>query len=374
MNDGAFPIVAVASATKAIVQNPKAASETLTAEFVVLAGAGPVPNNPNDPYATGDDVVVGITPGEPTATRGAPGWAARARATVKVAAGPAVAMARGIHWRDTGRVRHVDLDEGLFPALHDVDVRRVAFAMAMTYAGVPSAFTQRRFGSATAVRDASRPDVGLFNRVIGFGRGDLACLDEIIAFYEEARVPCQIDLTPNHATPELLAALDARGFGTTGASCVFRGSPEPSPRDGRGIVIAHATGPALADALDLHRRFGQRPPLGEAERARRVAFLSEHPEYRMFVASIDGQPAAVGALLLLGDACHLANDCTDPSMWRRGCQRALLEHRIDVAAREGCRLAVTDTMFGTSSHRNVERSGFRLVYNLVWRVRPLTFA
>jgi GNAT superfamily N-acetyltransferase len=268
-------------------------------------------------------------------------------------------------------MRHVDLDADLFPVLHDVDVRRVAFAMAMTYAGRPSTFVERRFGRATAVRDASLSGVGLFNRVIGFGREDLEHLDEIIAFYEEARVPCQIDVTPNHATSELLAALDARGFATTGSSCVFRGGPEATPPSTASIEIAHATGSGLAGAVDLHRRFGERPPLDEAERARRVAFLSEHPEYMMFVASIGGQPAAVAGLLLLGDACHFANDCTDPGLQRRGCQRALLDHRIDVAARHGCRLAVTDTMFGTSSHRNVERSGFRLAYSLVWRVRPL---
>ncbi|AGP39742.1 hypothetical protein [Sorangium cellulosum] len=62
-NNGAFPIVAVESSETAIVANPRAAEEAFVADHVVLAGAGPVPNNPIDPIASGDEVVVGIEPG-----------------------------------------------------------------------------------------------------------------------------------------------------------------------------------------------------------------------------------------------------------------------------------------------------------------------
>ncbi|WP_437534617.1 hypothetical protein WME79_10595 [Sorangium sp. So ce726] len=62
-NQGAFPIVAVESSTTAIVVNQGAAEEAFAAEYTVLAGAGPVPNNPVDPIEGGDEVVVGISPG-----------------------------------------------------------------------------------------------------------------------------------------------------------------------------------------------------------------------------------------------------------------------------------------------------------------------
>ncbi|WP_438035682.1 hypothetical protein [Sorangium sp. So ce204] len=62
-NQGAFPIVAVESSTTAIVVNQGAAEEAFAAEYTVLAGAGPVPNNPTNPIEGGDEVVVGISPG-----------------------------------------------------------------------------------------------------------------------------------------------------------------------------------------------------------------------------------------------------------------------------------------------------------------------
>ncbi|WP_437870435.1 hypothetical protein [Sorangium sp. So ce363] len=62
-NQGAFPIVAVESSTTAIVVNQGAAEEAFAAEYTVLAGAGPVPNNPVDPIERGAEVVVGVSPG-----------------------------------------------------------------------------------------------------------------------------------------------------------------------------------------------------------------------------------------------------------------------------------------------------------------------
>jgi hypothetical protein len=61
-NEGAFPIVAVTSATTAVVFHPGAAAEDLAGEYTVIAGAGPVPDNPVDPISTGDVATVGITP------------------------------------------------------------------------------------------------------------------------------------------------------------------------------------------------------------------------------------------------------------------------------------------------------------------------
>ncbi|WP_437835333.1 hypothetical protein [Sorangium sp. So ce1153] len=70
-NNGAFPIVAVESSEVAIVANPSATQEAFAASYVVLAGAGPVPGNPNDPITSGDEVVVAIEPGGSTAFKAA---------------------------------------------------------------------------------------------------------------------------------------------------------------------------------------------------------------------------------------------------------------------------------------------------------------
>lgn len=62
-NDGAFPIVALSSPDTVVVANAVAAAESFDSEYTVLAGSGPVPNNPTHPFGAGGDVTVAITPG-----------------------------------------------------------------------------------------------------------------------------------------------------------------------------------------------------------------------------------------------------------------------------------------------------------------------
>jgi hypothetical protein len=63
-NAGRFPIVAVAGPTTVVVGNPAAVAESaFAAAYTVLAGVGPVPNNPRDPIADGERVTFGMTPG-----------------------------------------------------------------------------------------------------------------------------------------------------------------------------------------------------------------------------------------------------------------------------------------------------------------------
>jgi hypothetical protein len=62
-NDGVFPIVAAPSSDRVVLANPAGSEEKFTSEYTVLAGVGPVPNNPHDPFAPGSAVTIGITPG-----------------------------------------------------------------------------------------------------------------------------------------------------------------------------------------------------------------------------------------------------------------------------------------------------------------------
>lgn len=62
-NDGVFPIVAAPTSDSVVLANPAGSAEKFSSEYTVLAGVGPVPNNPHDPFAPGSAVSVGITPG-----------------------------------------------------------------------------------------------------------------------------------------------------------------------------------------------------------------------------------------------------------------------------------------------------------------------
>jgi len=114
------------------------------------------------------------------------------------------------------------------------------------------------------------------------------------------------------------------------------------------------------------------PPAGVVERRR--AELPTHRDYRVYLARIDGAVAGLGTLFFHGRAAYLAGAMTLPEMRRRGCQRALLEHRIRQAAERGCDLVVTDTLGDNESQRNVERAGLRPRCWPGWWVRPIAGA
>jgi GNAT superfamily N-acetyltransferase len=91
-----------------------------------------------------------------------------------------------------------------------------------------------------------------------------------------------------------------------------------------------------------------------------VAFAREHTV--TFLAELDGQPGAAGAVTLHDGVALFAGAATLPEMRRRGLQAALLEARMGYAFEHGYPIAMMVTEAGSQSQRNAERKGFRIAY------------
>lgn len=88
-----------------------------------------------------------------------------------------------------------------------------------------------------------------------------------------------------------------------------------------------------------------------------------------FLAELDGQPGAAGALNIHEGVALFAGASTVPEMRRRGLQSALLQERMRYAADQGCDLAMMVAEAGSESQRNAERQGFRIAYTRTkWRL------
>ena len=81
-----------------------------------------------------------------------------------------------------------------------------------------------------------------------------------------------------------------------------------------------------------------------------------------FLAELNGEPVATGALTIAADVALLAGASTIPAARRQGAQLALLEQRLRYAATKGCTIAMMVTLPGSGSQRNAERHGFRIAY------------
>ncbi|HKF47931.1 MAG TPA: GNAT family N-acetyltransferase [Terracidiphilus sp.] len=87
-----------------------------------------------------------------------------------------------------------------------------------------------------------------------------------------------------------------------------------------------------------------------------------------FLAEIDGEPGAAGALSIHQGVALFAGASTVPELRRRGLQSALLEARLRYARKRGCDVAMMVTETGSNSQRNAERQGFQVAYTRVkWK-------
>ena len=90
--------------------------------------------------------------------------------------------------------------------------------------------------------------------------------------------------------------------------------------------------------------------------------VTAHSNGLSFIAEVDQQPIATGALTIAGDVALLAGASTVPNARRQGAQLALLEGRLRYAAARGCTVAMMVALPGSGSQRNAERHGFRIAY------------
>jgi GNAT superfamily N-acetyltransferase len=90
-----------------------------------------------------------------------------------------------------------------------------------------------------------------------------------------------------------------------------------------------------------------------------------------YLALVDGEPAGGGVVSAYKGVGGLFGASTLPAFRRRGVQAALLNARLAWARDHGCDLAVSIAQPGSTSHRNIERFGFRVAYTRTKLVRPL---
>ena len=156
-----------------------------------------------------------------------------------------------------------------------------------------------QYGSTTAILMRKSKNL-LYNRLIGWGQASTATvgqLDRFIACAREHRAEAVgVPLGPCARPSQLRQWLEERGFesGYPGAKLWRDASPLPKKTSGRGISVRLArredAGTWVDVVAQVWRAFGSRRPWFEA----RAAALG----WRHYLAWIDGEPVATGALFV----------------------------------------------------------------------------
>jgi hypothetical protein len=199
-----------------------------------------------------------------------------------------------------------------------------------------------------------------------------AALNEIEEFFQERGSEVFHEVSPL-ADPSALALLNERGYQPVEfTSVMFRpiwpGLRLADRRNERLSVRTVAEGEYDLWAQTAARGWSSEFP----ELVGFILELSKVSAHRAgglsFLAELDGEAIAAGALTICEGVALLAGASTVPEARKQGAQLALLETRLQTAAERGCDLAMMCTLPGSASQRNAERQGFRIAYTRVkWK-------
>lgn len=270
--------------------------------------------------------------------------------------------------RNTGGVR---IDQVTLPILtSDLIARIVEAENTVTLSrircvekmeGNPFGAAAREFGHVLATMMPKFPE-RWWDRVSGLAARDEALIDEILTWYRAAGISCNFDIVPPQSNDELLMALAARGFFQSGFRTTLYGVPTSNQRKAAGIVVREQGDLKLFLDLAVKTHF-----IGRDEKIRREYNRVQFSESRCYIAFIDGEPAAHGAMFVGDRTATFGFGATLEQYRGRGCQAALLSARLADAARAGCDLAIVQANPGSTSQRNIERAGMRVAYTrAIW--------
>ena len=221
-----------------------------------------------------------------------------------------------------------------------------------------SSLEEKRFGNAVAFKDKNHPTSNYYNRVIGLSEGDEARLDEILTWFKKSNLHFTVSLPPHLQSPTLVSALYQKGFQLSEPDCLFAAIPneanEPNFRQVKKITKNN-----LSILLKLMKQSGTNVLPTQVKKSEKVIVGSR---FDFYVVIIDGIAVARASIFFHRKTAWLSNAVTLPEFRGLGCQGMLLKTRLNAAFNRGCSLALTDTHFGTTSHRNILRSGFHLCY------------
>jgi GNAT superfamily N-acetyltransferase len=226
----------------------------------------------------------------------------------------------------------------------------------------------RDFGPVQTCVVSALPGVGMMNMVLGATEPGAVAEGHLAAATEWTRsreVEGFVSVTPG--LPDSAAAeewLSANGFARSHAWMKFVRDVHP-PR----FVVADDIEVVELTAPE-QEPFGMIATTGFGLPAWAAAFFADLPGregWRCYVARVDGTAQACAAMLVDGGIAEFGIAATLEPARGRGCQLALLHHRILDAAAAGCDTLLIETgerVPGrpSPSYRNILRAGFKESY------------
>lgn len=190
-----------------------------------------------------------------------------------------------------------------------------------------------------------------------------ATLDKIECFFQMRGAPVLHEVSP-FAGSAALGMLCEHGYRPVELSSVlYRPVTPPEGPEQPAIAVRVASGQETAVWNRINARGWAHDHPELADLLLKLGAVTAAREHTVcFLAEIDGEPGAAGALCIHEGVALFAGAATVPELRRRGLQMALLRERMRCAFEHECDLAMMVALPGSDSQRNAERRGFQIAY------------
>lgn len=233
--------------------------------------------------------------------------------------------------------------------------------------GNPIGIAYRQEDNITALLARQLPSLA-FNRVVGLRRGQVDLIGPLVDWYRSQGATATFEIAAGDDEPAIGRELARRGFFQSGVHAALVREPDvdidvPTDVDVQHVTTAEAMDPFLA-AYVLGWGI---PDTAREQFKQNVRPWLNEPGWSLYLARCDGQPAATAMLYMHDGVGYLADAAADPAYRRRGLHAALLRRRIRDASVAGTRFICSGAFHLSTSHRNMERAGMRLLFlRAIW--------
>jgi ribosomal protein S18 acetylase RimI-like enzyme len=227
--------------------------------------------------------------------------------------------------------------------------------------GNPVGVAYRKPAEGVVALMARHLPVPSFNSVVGLRAGQEVHIEPLIAWYRDNGVKPRIEMVPGLADAKLARELARLGYHHSGFHTALICEPELATSGGTTAAIERVADAAvLEEFLDAHAA-GWKIPDPHGFKANVRGWLGQSG-WSLYLARVDRRPAATGILYVHDRVAYCADAATDPAFRGRGLQQALLRRRIADAKAAGVDLVCSGAEYLSSSHRNMERVGLRVLF------------
>lgn len=233
--------------------------------------------------------------------------------------------------------------------------------------GVAGGLRSRAFGDVVAFANPALPGVDFMNRIAGLRAEHAPLVPEIAAWYRAQGAAFWAEVAPEEGFPALAEALTAAGARQVDFHSFLYGAAPAAPGEpaaAAGVTVERVGPPRFDDFRDT--LLGG---LGVPDADRRLhSHWPQLPAWHLYLARVEGEPAGAAVLRIGSGIGLLGSASTLPALRGRGAQTALVARRIGDLASAGCDLVAAAAVYGSGSHRNLERAGLRVAFTkAVWR-------